>query len=275
MSYAAILVHVQPAPSAEPVLNCARALAATFDATLIGLGVEMIPPLASGGYRGSVSIELLDVLRGEIDRNIATAKQRFDDAATGLAKPTAWLSGMDMPGPATARASRAADLIVVGAPPAKGLDTCRQVSAAELVVTSGRPVLVVPPAAETLSAKRILLAWKDTREARRAMTDALPFFQRAEAVRVLEVCAKDDHVDARSRTDDVAEALGRHGVKADAKFVDATGDDGLEILRQAKLMEADLIVAGGYGHSRLGEWVFGGVTRGLLGQDACHLLLSH
>ena len=276
MTYAAIMVHVQPEEAARPVLDCARWLAAAFDATLIGLGVEMIAPLATGGFAAGVTVELLDAMQAEVDRNIAKAKRRFDAAGAGLAKPTIWKSGTDVPGPAVARASRAADLIVAGGRLRKGrADTHRQVSAADLVVTSGRPVLMAPSGAPPLLAKRVLLAWKDTREARRAMSDALPFLMRAEAVSVLDVCAKNDHVDAKIRADDVVEALGRHGVSADAKVVDSLHDDAQEIQRQAGLMGADLIVAGGYGHSRLREWAFGGVTQALLEQRQFHVLFSH
>ena len=276
MTYAAIMVHVQPEDAAQPVLDCAGSLAAAFDATLIGLGVEMIPPLASGGYLAGVSLELLDALQADIDKNIAKAKRRFDAAGAGLAKPTIWKSGTDMPGQATSRASRAGDLIVAGGPPRKGrMDTHRQVSVADLVIASGRPGLMVPSGARPLSAKRVLLAWKDTREARRAMTDALPFFRRAEAVLVLDACAKDDRVDAEIRTAEVVEALRRHGVSADAKIIATPHDGGQEIQRQAGLMGADLIVAGGYGHSRLGEWIFGGVTQALLDQHQFHVLFSH
>jgi len=276
MTCAAIMVHVQPEEAAQHVLDCARSLAAAFDATLIGLGCEMIAPLATGGFAAGVTVELIDVLQAEIDRNNVKAKTRFDAAAAGLAKPAIWKCGTDLPGPAMARASRAADLIVVGGPPRKGhANTYRETVAADLVVTSGRPVLMVPSAGRPLLTKRVLLAWKDTREARRAMSDALPFLKRAESVLVLDACGKDDRADAEIRTADVVEALRRHGVTADAMIIEAPHDDAVEIQRQAGLMGADLIVAGGYGHSRLGEWIFGGVTQALLDQHQFHVLFSH
>jgi nucleotide-binding universal stress UspA family protein len=75
--------------------------------------------------------------------------------------------------------------------------------------------------------------------------------------------------------DDVAAALKRRGIKAEGKVVQDPHPDGFQILRQASLVDADLIVCGAYGHTRLGEWVFGGVTRDLLSQDDRYLLLSH
>jgi nucleotide-binding universal stress UspA family protein len=276
MTYAAIMVHVQPEDAAQPVLDCARSLAAAFDATLIGLGCEMIAPLAAGGFAAGVTVELIDVLQAEIDRNNVKAKTRFDAAAAGLAKPAIWKCGTDLPGPATARASRAADLIVAGGPPRKGhVNTFREATAADLVITSGRPVLTVPSAGRPFSAKKVLLAWKDTREARRAMADAMPLLERAEAVLVLDACARDDRADAEIRTADVIAALRRHGVAAEARIIAEPHDDAQEIQRQAVHFGADLIVAGGYGHSRLGEWIFGGVTQALLDQHQFHVLFSH
>jgi len=152
----------------------------------------------------------------------------------------------------------------------------RDVTPAALTLQAGRPVLVVPTNGQPLSAGKIVLAWKDTREARRALTDAMPFFESAEGVLVLEVCEGDGVEDARIRTEDVAESLRRRGVKADAKVV--TQDHhpaSVRILDEAAAIGADLIVLGCYGHSRLGEWVFGGVTRDLLDQDEIYLLLSH
>jgi nucleotide-binding universal stress UspA family protein len=117
---------------------------------------------------------------------------------------------------------------------------------------------------------------KDTREARRAVADARPVLQAAQEVVVQEICAKDALGDAEARTLSVVENLKRHGVAARAK-VSLAGDDDVadEIKFTARELDADLIVAGGYSHSRLGEWVFGGVTRNLLQDPQGFVLLSH
>jgi len=144
-----------------------------------------------------------------------------------------------------------------------------------LALTCGRPVLSAPPSAPPLQAKHVMLAWKDTREARRAMSDALPFLKQAEAVLVAQVCESVDAPDATIAVDDVVTALKRHGVKAEGKVTCDHPASGAEIVRQAKLFGADLVVLGCYGHTRFGEWMFGGVTRDLLRQDEVYLLLSH
>jgi nucleotide-binding universal stress UspA family protein len=180
-----------------------------------------------------------------------------------------------LPAPALACASRAADLIIAGGAPRQAQDPYKIASPVELAMTSGRPVLVAPPEAPGLSAKQVVLAWKDTREARRALSDALPFLHRADLVEVVEVSAAAELEQADIRTRDVAAALQRRGIKAEAKVVEHARVEAHQVLREASHIGADLIVAGAYGHTRLGEWVFGGFTRDLLLQDDCYLVLSH
>jgi nucleotide-binding universal stress UspA family protein len=274
MSYASILVHVTAGKTGAPQLGLARAMAERFDATLIGVGAEMVPPLVPDSGYYSFQGDWFTIMRGDIENNLKSAKAAFDAAGAGLSKPTLWEAGIQYPTGAVARASRAADLIIADARGSTS-DVYRQVDPAELAITSGRPVLVAPRRGEALEARRVVLAWKDTREARRALSDAMPFFEKAERVLVLEVCDQAEAEDAGIRTSDVAEALGRHGVTAEAKVAVHKHPDGHEILRQASVFGADLVVAGAYGHTRVGEWVFGGVTRDLLVQDDIHVLLSH
>ena len=275
MPYAAILVHARAAPEALPALKCARALAEMFNATLIGVAAEMIPPPPSDDGISSISGPWVVAMREISEANLVKAKTLFHEVASGLAKPTLWECGLQLPGPALAAAARGADLLVASGPTGKHQDPYSQISASDLAMTSGRPVLVTPADGAPFVGKKIVLAWKDTREARRAMADAMPFFQRADEVLVLEVCDERDGADAAIRTEDVVQALKRHGVVAQAKVAGHKPADGHEILRQAALFGADLIVAGAYGHTRLGEWAFGGVTHDLLTQHSLYVLLSH
>ena len=136
-------------------------------------------------------------------------------------------------------------------------------------------MLVAPSHGRRLEAKTIILAWKDTREARRALSDSLPYLHTAERVVVLAVANGDDAESAGQEVDDVVTALKRRGVKAEAKVRAERHPNGFHVIEEANAAQADLIVAGAYGHSRLGEWIFGGVTADLLSQDTLHLLLSH
>lgn len=277
MSYAAIMTHVQAEPEAAPRLACAAALARRFNARLIGVGAEMIPPLAFDNGYYSVDAEWVIAMRQSIEDQLRAAEQTFRRETADFAEGEAgWLSGLDSPTPALAAASRAADLLVVGGAPRRHLSPYRDVQPGDLAIQAGRPVLIAPPGAPALSAEKVLLAWKDTREARRALSDSLPFLERAKSVRVVEVSEGEASEDARIRTDDVADALRRRGVPAEAKVAPhAHSPAGERLLHEARAFGADLIVLGCYGHSRLGEWVFGGVTRDLLSQDDVYLLLSH
>jgi nucleotide-binding universal stress UspA family protein len=134
----------------------------------------------------------------------------------------------------------------------------------------------VPPTVERLSARRVVIAWKETRECRRAVRDALPFLQAAEQVLLLEVCERGCEEEAETRLADVTSYLVRHRIAVGAKaYLHPRGSTAARLLGFADDEQADLLVAGGYGHSRLGEWIFGGVTRELLEKSQICCLLSH
>lgn len=276
-SFSTILTHVQSAQAAEPRLACAVDLAQRFHARLVGVGAEMIPPLAfdNGYYAADAEwfVAMSETVKDKLRTAKTTFERRTEDFPTGDA---VWLCGIQSPTPALATASRAADLIVLGGAAQRRESSYCDCEPAELAIQSGRPVLVAPSTAPKLIAGRIVLAWKDTREARRALSDGLPFFEASGAVLVLEVCDAAEREDAHIRTDDVVSYLRRRGVAAAAKVVLHEHASASErILEEARAFWADLVVLGCYGHSRMGEWAFGGVTRDLLAQDGVYLLLSH
>jgi nucleotide-binding universal stress UspA family protein len=144
------------------------------------------------------------------------------------------------------------------------------VDGGDLVMDAGRPVLFVPPSVNHLSAKRVVVAWKDTREARRAVWDSMPFLKRAAEVSVVAI----DSEDAGAR--DVAAYLGCHGVLATVLTRPETEiAAAVKIIHIAQQEGADLIVCGAYGHSRAREWAFGGVTRDLLDGSPLCCLMAH
>ena len=182
----------------------------------------------------------------------------------------------ETPARALAALSRSADLIVVSAHPQTNY--YRAADPAEVVMRSGRPVLVVPDKGAPLKGDAVVVAWKDTREARRALQDGLPFLQRAKQVVVAAVCSQDETGAVQRQVDDVIDYLSRRGVAARATAkVSVASDAGVvgELNAAAQAIGADLIVAGAYGQSRLREWVFGGVTRTLMDEPTRYLLLSH
>lgn len=148
---------------------------------------------------------------------------------------------------------------------------------ATLILESGRPILVMPVDGEPFAVpKRIVVAWSPVREACRAVHDALPFLRDAESVEVLacpdDVKAERPHVVLCT----LVEHLHRYGVKANPIVQEAQGIDIASlILAHAKKVDADMVIAGGYGHSRFREWALGGVTRELLLTCRLPALLSH
>ena len=144
------------------------------------------------------------------------------------------------------------------------------------MLNMGRPVLTVPPGVEAVLAERVVVAWKDAREARRAVREALPLLRQAKEVVVIEATDEGAESPAQRRVEDVSAYLTRHGVTVAATCVEPIRTTAAtQLIEAARTRQADLIVAGAYGHSRLGEWIFGGVTRELLGSSPICCLFSH
>jgi nucleotide-binding universal stress UspA family protein len=273
--YRSLLVHVESGVLATPRLEVAVSLARRFDAILIGVCAESLDPIVFSDPSGMLGGDLTGMAQQVVREDLKRAEILFRTRSAAVASQ--WLSVEGVPVEAIALASRAADLIIAGGVPLRGSDRYRAADTAELVLVSGRPVLVAPPHGGAFRGEAVVVAWKDTREARRALSDSLPLLQMAETVVVLEVCEDArDVVGAEARTAAVAEHLHRHGVSASAKVAVAPKSQAAdEILRRARVINADLVVAGGYGHSRLGEWVFGGVTYDLLHNPEHFVLMSH
>ena len=121
--------------------------------------------------------------------------------------------------------------------------------------------------APRIDAEKIVVAWKDTREARRAVVDALPFLKAASEVLVATV-DEGDYSTEREDLDDMMAWLAVHGIKARAEVVPEAETPVAAIVAAAHKMGAGLVVSGAYGHTRLSEWLFGGATRDLLKASA-------
>ncbi|PTM40291.1 universal stress protein [Bosea sp. 124] len=140
---------------------------------------------------------------------------------------------------------------------------------------SGRPVLIIPPGSERFSARRILIAWDGGASAARAVGDAMPFLTRAEEVEILSVSGEKDLSSVIAGAD-LAPHLARHGIKVTVRNIALTQPDVASEIRQAATdFGADLVVSGAYKHSRLREWLLGGVTQSLLKDCTLPILMSH
>lgn len=273
--YDSLLVHVEAGKLSERRTQIAARLARAFDARLIGLGAEAVEPLMPADpFAGAATAEWMAWVIKQVGDDLESAEKAFARDAKGC--ETEWRRIQQRPVDAIAATARAADLIIAGAAAAELGDAYRRADVAELVLAAGRPVLVAPANPVELRARSVVVAWKDTREARRAVMDALPFLERAEEVVVLAVCDPGAAEAAKLQVKDVAAMLRRRLVPARSAVVPAPDADVAEALNaEAAACGADLIVAGAYGHSRMAEWVLGGATRGLLRNPQRYLLLSH
>ena len=276
MTYASIMVHVEPDPKAAPRLKLAADIANQFQARLIGACAEIFEPSAFGSEYANVDGELLVAEAKVIETDLKLAEERFQNVARPVTAGSQWRCGVALPAEAMPAEARAADLIIAGPRYKSPYGFHNRPDPGDLVMRAGRPVLVAPLELERLDASSIVIAWKDTREARRATSDAMPFLKRARQVLVVGICAEAEAADVASSLEDVAEYLACHGVKA-STAVRAPGKATVAeaLLEMADMQDAGLLVTGGYGHARMSEWIFGGVTQELLG--GCHkaVLLSH
>lgn len=272
MTYKTILVHLDENPRRAERLQLAFGLAARFDAHLVGLfalGVARIPSHALA-EAGPIVSEIEARQRSEAAR---LAEKEFRDAERRAGGNAEWRPSMDDALRAVRLSARYADLVIIGQPePEDGLG---RALAEDVVLSAGRPVLTVPYAGRFAGiGKRVLVAWNASREASRAVGDALPLLAQAESVEVVAFDANGYHGDVPAA--DISLYLARHGVKATAARQQAKNVEiGAQILSRAADAGADLIVMGAYGHSRLRELALGGATRSILEAMTVPVLMAH
>jgi nucleotide-binding universal stress UspA family protein len=276
MTYATMMVHLQPGQSNSGLLQVAGDLAERFHASVIGIAA--CQPIQVAYNDIYISGDLIEQDREEIQSELQEAEAEFRSALHNRGSSLAWRSALSVTSVADylAREVRSADLLITSSNKDRSsFDAARYGNTGDLVMQAGRPLLVVPPATEKLRLDRVLVGWKDTREARRAISDALPLLKLATDVVVVQAVAEDQLGEARARLEDVVGWLKRHGVVAQSRALPSAGNDTARLQAFAQEQRADLIVAGAYGHSRLREWVFGGVTHDLLLRSEQCSFVSH
>ena len=276
MTYVTLMVHLTLGSSNAGVLQIAGDLAERFHANVIGIAACQPIQVIYGD--GEVAGDIVELDRQELEKEIKAAEAEFRSALHTRIGNLEWRSTVTL-GPLSdylAHEARSADLVISGVDLARSMfDASRHVNMSDLVMQVGRPTLVVPPSVGKLEFERVIVGWKETREARRAALDALPFLKQAAHVAVVEIADEKQLVTARTHLEDVVCWLKKHGIVAEAIAAPSSGDDAAHLNAIAREQGADLIVAGAYGHSRLREWVLGGMTRELLLRaDRC-ALLSH
>ncbi len=272
-----LVVNLSLGVTRDPAADYAISIAEAFDAHICGVAFvydPIVPPSVMGG----IPSEIIDVQRSESEKAATSAIARFEAASKRSSLSSehrALEASLGGSGDLFGSLARRFDLSVVGqAEPKHG-------PAQELVIEgalfgSGRPVVVVPYIHKSaLKLDRVLICWDGSRPATRAIADAMPFLQRSQALDVVIVAS------GREKTDeipgvDIGEHLARHGLKVEVKRIVATDIDVPNtILSHAADSGADFIVMGGYGHSRLREFILGGTTRSMLASMTVPVMMSH
>lgn len=271
MTYHSVLAVFDAGSPPDAIVLSATAIAKRFDARVLGVvGARPHAPLYfAEGYAGE---ELIKTLKREAESRIMQLKTAVDKPLYNEGVPHQWCPQEPANPDYVLTMCQAADIVV----------TCRgdfqrsgsNPSTGNLIMQAGRPVLLVSVDAKVAGLDRIVIAWKDTRESRRAIADALPLLKKAEHVQVLFV-EEDEPGEGHSHDWNVFEWLSMHGVIASSNVRPSYGNTGETIASFAKDHKADLIVAGAYGRSRFMEWAFGGVTQHLVHRTDIPVLLSH
>lgn len=259
-------------PTQESVFNACEHLAKRWDSHVAALYLSRLPePLAGEPYSSGLWAQLLTEIRaaaaldrGKIEHRLAAMEARTEFREAEIMSANAEL--------VAAQHAMHADITVMERPdPAFG-----EWAFEGALFKSGRPVLLMPPKwkGKTIG-KRVMVAWRAKREAARALADAECFLDGAEQVTVVTADATPDGY-GEGPGQDISAHLAHRGLTVELRNVDGFGRPAEDVLHaEATALQADLIVMGGYGHSRMREFVFGGVTRALSRTSTIPLLMSH
>ena len=255
----------------------AISLAAGFGAHLAGIGF-IYEPVIPGSLLGGLPSDLIEAQRQENSRTAKDAIARFESAAktAGISAETRTLDASVAGAPDLfGRIARRFDLAVVG-------QARREQGASEELMIegalfgSGRPLIVVPHAhKQGLKLDRTIICWDGSRPAARAIADSLPFLERAKSIDIVVVTGERDKSGEITGTN-MRRHLARHGINVEITHITG-GGAGVQsaILSHAAETQSDFMVLGGYGHSRLREFILGGVTRSILRSMVVPVLMSH
>lgn len=276
MSFKTILACLTSVRAADQVLPLACALASRFGAHLTGMHtLDAVVPYP--GIALHIDHPRMGGLVAEIEKEDAEVGEVFAKATRNADFPAEWRSvraGATTSADALIRSAFRSDLVMALKPDRKKQAADEARVQQDLILLSGRPVLVVPEAWKARpTGTRIIVAWKPTREAARAVHDALPFLKAADAVAVVTV---GDAPDTATEGHELGRILDRHGIAAEIRHLahDPEGA-GHRILAEAQALDCDLLVMGGYGRSRLRRIIFGDVTGHVLSDAPIPVLYSN
>jgi len=279
MDFRSLLVHLDNSLECFQRTRVAIRLARTFGCHLVGLAPTGLIDIPRGSESAAALADYAamawDVLRDHAEQDAG----RFLDECHA-AKLTSFKAVIDEADAADSivRHGHCSDLIVLGqAGDGKDFETSMAI-AEQVVLHSARPTLVVPRSAPIDHiGQNILVAWDDTREAARALSDAMPLLSRAKRVLVVTWRESKTATDAEllARLESAREWLAQHGVQCEVCLESLDTNIAKAMLARAEGMNADLVVMGSYGHARWMEHVLGGATRDMLAKMSLPVLMSH
>jgi len=273
--YRDIVLPLVAHENAQATNAFALSVAKQFGASVSGIAFALEPVIPASGPFDAVPGAVIEELLAQADAQARECTANFERQAKDSAvdfSAKSFRASFHECEEHFAETARSFDLAVV--PQGKPATETFPNFAEAVLFHSGRPVLVVPYIQKKeLSLSRVLVCWDGSRAAARAVSDAWPLLERADSVSVVTV----GHGDRPGRLQqELKEHLTKHGIEANMDVLGAEDiDAGNAILSHAADIQADLLVMGGYGHSRLREWVLGGVTRTLLHTMTVPALLSH
>jgi nucleotide-binding universal stress UspA family protein len=271
MSFKTLLMHTARDEQLDGRMRMAAGVADLFGARVIALGAAAPWPYVDAtDYSGPAAQELIDRTREDVELTRAAVQRSAGLFPAGFE----WRSDVELPSVAVSRAAYAADLILAQRV-SMAQDLSFYADPGAVVMEAGTPVLLLPEHDKPLKADKLVFGWKNSRESRRALTMSLPAMLKAQSVVVASVCRKQEAAEVQAQLEAVHARLERHGVKAETRFVLADHDAADHLIELADAEGADLIASGGYGHSRLREWVLGGMTRDLIADKSRYVLLCH
>ena len=280
MSIKTIAVSLVDIERQDNVMNAAFSLAGLHDAHLLGIYTVPSPDgIAIPASYGAIATEIIQ--SRHFEENLDGVRDRFEDAARRHGVRAEWRRVDGETGllaDAMLKHACYADLIVAGQVNSSTSTTIETDFVERLILESGRPVLVIPNIGDYASVgTNVLIGWNATREALRAAFDAVPLMKAARRVELLWANARDEPELAGDLPGaELAAVFSRHDIKVVAKSISASSLSPADaLLNEAADSGADLIVIGAYGHSRLREFVFGGVTRTMLQSMTAPVLMSH
>ena len=280
MCYKTILVHCNDLRRSKGLLATATVIAEAHGAHIIGLNV--LPPVSfiSAGAPAGPDAVVLDHLRKACEAERPSLAAAFETAMRGREVTSQWREADAAESnvkDVILTQARTADLIVTSQSDADWHGAEQLDIADDLVIASGRPVLIVPIGAHTLDwPPNVVVAWNGQREATRAFFDALPLFRSALSVKIVQIDSPSERIPGQiSPTAGLRETLLRHGVKYEAtEFIRSEEGAGEALIARMQGDETDLLVMGCYGHSRLRKSIFGGATQYILQHMTVPVLMS-